>query len=42
VIVIVTGNRKHVLPLVSYQGIPILKPADFLALVPPQQGGGDG
>ncbi len=27
---VVTGDRKHLLPLGSYQGIPILSPADFL------------
>lgn len=29
--VIVTGDRRHLLPLGSYQGITILSPADFLA-----------
>lgn len=28
--VIVTGDRKHLLPLGSYAGIPIVAPADFL------------
>lgn len=28
---IVTGDQKHLLPLKSYQGILIVKPADFLA-----------
>ncbi len=28
--VIVTGDRKHLLPLRSYAGIPIVSPADFL------------
>lgn len=28
---IVTGGQKHLLPLESYQGILIVKPADFLA-----------
>ena len=28
--VIVTGDRKHLLPLRSYAGIPIVAPADFL------------
>jgi len=27
---IVTGDRRHLLPLGSFQGIPILSPADFL------------
>lgn len=31
---IVTGDKKHLLPLGSYQGIQIVSPADFLALVP--------
>ncbi|MDP9363932.1 MAG: putative toxin-antitoxin system toxin component, PIN family [Chloroflexota bacterium] len=31
--VIVTGDRKHLLPLGSYDGIPILSPADFLRSV---------
>ena len=30
---IVTGDRRHLLPLGSYQGISILSAADFLALV---------
>lgn len=30
---IVTGDRRHLLPLGSYQGIIIVSPADFLALV---------
>jgi putative PIN family toxin of toxin-antitoxin system len=29
--VIVTGDRRHLLPLGSYQGIVILTPADFFA-----------
>ena len=29
--VIVTGDRKHLLPLGSHDGIPIVAPADFLA-----------
>jgi putative PIN family toxin of toxin-antitoxin system len=29
---IVTGDRRHLLPLGSFQGIVILSPADFLAL----------
>jgi putative PIN family toxin of toxin-antitoxin system len=33
--VIVTGDRRHLLPLGSYAGIPILTPADFLATYPP-------
>ena len=28
--VIVTGDRKHLLPLGSYEGIQIVSPADFL------------
>ena len=28
---IVTGDQKHLLPLGNYQGILIIKPADFLA-----------
>lgn len=28
--VIVTGDRKHLLPLDSYDGIPIVSPADFV------------
>lgn len=31
--VIVTGDKKHLLPLGSYQGIPIVSPADFLAML---------
>ena len=30
---IVTGDRRHLLPLGSYQGITIVSAADFLALV---------
>jgi putative PIN family toxin of toxin-antitoxin system len=30
---IVTGDRRHLLPLGSYQGISIISAADFLALV---------
>jgi putative PIN family toxin of toxin-antitoxin system len=30
---IVTGDRRHLLPLSSYQGIAIVSAADFLALV---------
>ena len=29
---IVTGDRRHLLPLGSYQGIPIITVADFLAV----------
>jgi len=29
--VIVTGDRRHLLPLGSYAGIPIVSPPDFLA-----------
>jgi len=32
---IVTGDRRHLLPLGSYQGIAIVSAADFLALVSP-------
>jgi len=28
--VIVTGDRKHLLPLKRYQGIPVVSPAEFL------------
>ncbi len=31
---IVTGDRRHLLPLGSYQGISIVTAADFLALMP--------
>lgn len=31
---IVTGDRRHLLPVGSYQGISILSPADFLKLLP--------
>ncbi|MCH8294559.1 putative toxin-antitoxin system toxin component, PIN family [Candidatus Poribacteria bacterium] len=31
---IVTGDRRHLLPLGSYQGIPIVTAADFLAQNP--------
>jgi putative PIN family toxin of toxin-antitoxin system len=31
--VIVTGDKKHLLPLGSYEGIPIVSPADFLAML---------
>ena len=30
---IVTGDRRHLLPMGNYQGIPIVSAADFLALV---------
>jgi putative PIN family toxin of toxin-antitoxin system len=30
---IVTGDRRHLLPLGSFQGIPIISPADFLVAV---------
>ncbi len=33
--VIVTGDRRHLLALGSYVGIPILTPTDFLAAYPP-------
>ena len=29
---IITGDKKHLLPLKEYQGIAILAPADFLAI----------
>jgi predicted nucleic acid-binding protein len=32
--VIVTGDRKHLLPLGSYAGIPIITPRDFLTSIP--------
>lgn len=32
---IVTGDRRHLLPLGSYQGIAIVSATDFLALVSP-------
>ena len=28
---IITGDRRHLLPLESYEGILIVKPTDFLA-----------
>jgi predicted nucleic acid-binding protein len=28
---IVTGDKKHLLPLKTYQGIPIVTPRDFLS-----------
>jgi putative PIN family toxin of toxin-antitoxin system len=31
---IVTGDRRHLLPLGSYQGIAIISPADFLNCIP--------
>lgn len=30
---IVTGDKRHLLPLGSYQGIPILTPSEFLRVV---------
>ena len=30
---IITGDRRHLLPLGSFQGVPILSAADFLAAV---------
>jgi predicted nucleic acid-binding protein len=30
---IVTGDRRHLLPMGSYQGISIISPADFLQLL---------
>ena len=30
---IVTGDRRHLLPMGSYQGISIISPADFLTLL---------
>lgn len=32
---IVTGDRRHLLPLRNFQGIPIMTAADFLAAVAP-------
>lgn len=32
---IVTGDKRHLLPLGSYQGISIISAADFLILVSP-------
>lgn len=32
---IVTGDRRHLLPLGSFQGIPIVTVADFLAAITP-------
>ena len=31
---LITGDKKHLLPLGSYQGVQIVSPADFLALFP--------
>jgi uncharacterized protein len=31
---IVTGDRRHLLPLGACRGIPIVSPTDFLAIVP--------
>lgn len=31
--VIVNGDRKHLLPLGSHEGVPIVSPADFLAML---------
>jgi putative PIN family toxin of toxin-antitoxin system len=31
--VIVTGDKKHLLPLGSYEGVPVVSPADFLAML---------
>lgn len=31
--VIVTGDKKHLLPLSSYEGIPVVSPAGFLAML---------
>jgi len=33
---IVTGDKKHLLPLVSYQRIAILNATDFLTLILPE------
>jgi putative PIN family toxin of toxin-antitoxin system len=30
---IITGDKRHLLPLGNYQGIQIVSPADFLALI---------
>ena len=32
---IISGDRRHILPLGSYQGITILNPADFLSKIKP-------
>jgi predicted nucleic acid-binding protein len=32
--VIVSGDKKHLLPLRQFRGIPILSPADFLRALP--------
>ncbi len=32
---IISGDRRHILPLGSYQGITILSPADFLSKIKP-------
>lgn len=34
---VVTGDRRHLIPLGTYQGIAIVTPADFLALVQRQE-----
>ncbi|MBM4045859.1 MAG: putative toxin-antitoxin system toxin component, PIN family [Planctomycetes bacterium] len=34
---VVTGDRRHLLPLGNYQGIAIVTPAEFLALVTAHQ-----
>jgi putative PIN family toxin of toxin-antitoxin system len=38
---IVTGDKKHLLPLGSYQGIPIVTPAEFLRIVEESTSGQD-
>lgn len=32
---IVTGDKRHLLPLRRFQGIPILCPSDFIRMLPP-------
>jgi putative PIN family toxin of toxin-antitoxin system len=32
---IVSGDKKHLLPLRTFRGIPIVSPAEFLRLLPP-------
>jgi predicted nucleic acid-binding protein len=31
--VIVSGDKRHLLPLKEYEGIPIVRPADFLRML---------
>lgn len=35
---IITGDKKHLLPLVSYQGIAIISASEFLKLFDPELG----